>query len=75
MGLVAGVVAAGIGIEGTAPHLELERRAAGVPSLGSLEHHVLEQVGYAHLARGLVGAGGADPNAHRGGTDPGQALA
>ncbi len=56
--LVVGVIAAGIGIEGTAPDFELERQLPGVSALGALEHHVLEQMGYAHLGARLVGAGG-----------------
>src|SRR6185369_1933054 len=72
--LVVGVVAAGIGIEGATPDFELECELPGVPALGPLEHHVLEQVGHAHLGARLVGAGGSDPTATRGGRDPGQDL-
>ena len=56
MRLVAGIVAAGEGVEAPAPHLELERQLLGRTPLGALEHHVLEQMGDAHLLAALVGA-------------------
>ena len=67
VGLVAGVVAAGEGVEAAAAHLELERELPGRPPLGALEHHVLEQMGDAHLLGPLVRAGGAhvDPDGRR----------
>ena len=59
VGLIAGVVAAGEGVEAAAPDLELQRELLGGAALGALEHHVLEQMGDAHLLAALVGAGRA----------------
>ena len=74
VGLVAGVVAAGVGVEAPAPHLELERDLVRGAPLGALEHHVLEQMGDPHHGASLVGAGGPDPDPQCGRAHPRQLL-
>src|SRR5213078_1334477 len=66
-GLERGRVARGVGVERAAPRLERQRDLLCRAALGALEHHVLEQVGHAHLGAGLVGARTAhpDPDRHR----------
>jgi len=58
-------VTRGVGVERPAPRLERQRDLLRGTALGALEHHVLEQVGNAHLAAGLVGARAAHPDPHR----------
>ncbi len=55
VGLVAGVVPAGERVEAAAADLQLEGELPGRPPLGALEHHVLEQMGDAHLRRATRG--------------------
>ena len=60
VGLVAGGVPPGVGVETAAPDLELQRQVARAAPLGALEHHVLEQMGDPHLLGPLVRAGRPD---------------
>ena len=69
MSLIAGVVAAGEGIQSPAPDLQPQRELLGGPALGAFEDHVLQQMGDSQLAARLMGAGGADVNTHRHRTD------
>jgi hypothetical protein len=63
--LIAGVVPAGESIEPATPDLELQSELARAPSLSALEHHVLEEMGDAHLATPFVRASRADVNTDR----------
>src|SRR6266576_513794 len=58
-------VAGGVGVERAAAGLERQRDLLRRAALGTLEHHVLEQVGHAHLGTGLVGARAPYPDPHR----------
>src|SRR5207248_1573182 len=60
-----GGVARCVGVERAAAGLEGERDLLGRAALGPLEHHVLEQMGHAHLGTRLVGAGTPHPDADR----------
>src|SRR5712692_6297686 len=58
-------VTGGVGVERSAPRLERQRDLLRRTALGALEHHVLEQVGDAHLGAGLVGARAPHPDPYR----------
>src|SRR5690606_20806446 len=64
VGLVAGGIATGVGVEAPAPYLERQRQLARIAPLRALEHEVLEQVCRAKRLRNFVRAGGTYPYAY-----------
>ena len=60
-----GMFARGIRIKGAAECLELERNLFGASAFGTLEHHVLEQMGNSHPLGRLVHRRRTHPGAER----------
>ena len=61
--VIAGRLLAGERVHLSADFIHIFRDLSGVSLFGPLEHHMLDEVGYAGIFSGLVAGAGFDPNA------------